>query len=129
MNRVAYAVAVAVAGMMLAFGAANAKDVKMTGEELTALLTAGKTLNLGGKGQGYAGTLVLTADGKGEGSAKPDAGGEIKISGTWKITGDKFCRMWAGLDDSKEVCETWIKAGENSVKVMNGKKQIGLNSW
>jgi hypothetical protein len=108
---------------------AMSKDVKMTGDEMNALLSSGKTLSLGGKGQGYAGTLVLSADGKGEGSAKPDSGGQIKLSGTWKITGDKFCRIWADLDDGKEVCETWVKAGPSSVKVMKGKKQIGMNSW
>ena len=45
------------------------------------------------------------------------------------ITDGKFCRIWVDLDDGKEVCETWIKAGPNAVKVFRGKKQIGTNSW
>jgi hypothetical protein len=29
----------------------------------------------------------------------------------------------------KEICETWNKAGPNPVRVMDGKRDLGLNSW
>ena len=45
----------------------SAADEFMTGDEMKALLTADKTINLGGDGEGYAGTLLLKADGTGAG--------------------------------------------------------------
>lgn len=83
--------------------AAMAAGKKMKGAQLTALLSGGKTIKLGGPGEGYAGELTLSADGKGSGSAKTDAGAVIMIDGVWAIKGDKFCRMWTGLDGGKEV--------------------------
>jgi hypothetical protein len=111
-------------------GAAHAAGKAMTGDELTALLANGKTVKLGGKGTGYSGTLDLKADGTGSGSAKSDDGkSQFTLEGTWEIRSGKFCRKWAAVDGGEEVCETWVKDGANKVKVMNGKKQIGVNSW
>jgi len=102
----------------------------MSGKELTALLGNGKTLMLGGPGAGYKGELTLTKDGKGMGQVTLDNGQVIKIQGSWKIKGKKFCRTWiGGRDAGKQVCETWVKTGDKSVKVMVGKKDIGTNSW
>lgn len=102
----------------------------MTGAELQQLLATGKTLQLGSKEAGYTGDLVLNADGTGKGSAKTNDGKQtFNLEGTWKITGNKFCRTWVDLDKGKEVCETWLKDGDNKVTVMNGKKKIGVNSW
>ncbi len=89
----------------------------------------GLTLKLGGKGEGYAGTLKLSKDGRGKGSAKTDAGRIINIVGTWQIKGDQFCRAWTDLNDGKEVCETWISASPRSVDVYVGDRKIGVNSW
>ncbi|WP_275785761.1 hypothetical protein [Pararhizobium gei] len=108
---------------------ANAADKTLKKEDLTALLESGKTLRLGGEGMGYSGSLTLSADGKGKGSAKPDGGTAIEISGSWKIKGDKFCRTWKGLDKGKEVCETWRLTAPGHVDVYQGKKKIGANSW
>lgn len=103
---------------------------KMTGAELTMLLSSGKDLRLGGPGKGYSGTLSLTADGKGKGSVKLDSGDIIPIEGVWKIKKDRFCRTWkGGRDSGKEVCETWTKTGPTSVEVFVGKKDMGSNSW
>jgi hypothetical protein len=110
-------------------GPAVAQEAAMTNAELTALLAGGKTLTLGGEGQGYLGSLTLGADGTGEGSATTDAGKTIDIAGTWSIRGDQFCRVWEGLNDGAEVCETWLKTSDTSVRVMNGDEQIGVNSW
>lgn len=110
-------------------GGAEAAGKKMKGAELTELLSGGKTIQLGGPGEGYAGELTLSADGKGSGSAKTDDGTVIKLEGVWAIKGDKFCRTWADLDGGKEVCETWVITGKNKVDVMNGKKRLGVNHW
>ncbi len=54
---------------------------RKTGKELTALLGEGKELNLGGPGKGYAGSLILSADGTGRGQIKLDNGDVIPIEG------------------------------------------------
>ena len=68
-----YVVAVAVLCGGVA-GSVLAEENAMTNADLTGLLSGGKTLMLGGKGQGYEGSLTLNADGTGKGSAKTDAG-------------------------------------------------------
>lgn len=108
---------------------ASASEKKMSNADLTALLEGGKTIKLGGPGEGYSGELTLSADGTGSGSAKTDDGTVIKIEGVWLIKGDEFCRTWKGLDGGKEVCETWILVSENKAHVMNGKNKIGVNRW
>lgn len=107
---------------------AYAKDMAMKGSELTALLSGGKTINLGGPGESYSGTLTLAADGTGNGSGKENSGAAFTITGTWKIKGDKFCRQW-NINGNKEICETWVMVGPNKVNVMDGKKKIGVNWW
>jgi hypothetical protein len=117
-----------IASIMLG-GVAMASAADMTGEELTALLQNGKKITLGGKGMGYKGSLAVKADGTASGSAKPDNGDAIQLSGTWRIKGDKFCRKWKAVDGGKEVCETWRKEGNRKAAVFAGGKQIGMNSW
>jgi hypothetical protein len=107
---------------------------KMTGAELTTLLSNGKELRLGGPGKGYSGTLTLTADGTGKGTGRGsvtlDSGDVIPIEGVWTIKKDRFCRTWkGGRDAGKEVCETWTKTGPKAVEVFVGKKDMGSNSW
>jgi len=102
----------------------------MTGEQLTALLSGGKTIMLGGPGTGYAGELALHADGTGKGQAKTDDGSRtFVIEGTWEIRDDTFCRVWAEISDGKEVCETWVLIEPKKVRVMNGDEQVGFNYW
>ena len=113
----------------LASAAFSQSGTPMTNEELTALTANGVTLSLGGKGMGYTGELVLTADGRGDGSATMDSGDKLSIAGTWAIKDGKFCRVWADLDGGKEVCETWIKKTDTSVEVYNGDQMLGVNSW
>ena len=107
--------------------AAMAAD--MTGAELRALTQNGKTLMLGGGGAGYRGTLMINADGTASGSVATDNGKRIEIQGTWRIGGNKFCRMWKSIDGGKEVCEKWQKDGNNRVTVLANGKKIGTNSW
>ena len=114
-------------GLNVSSGYAAEKDMKEA--ELKTLLEGGKTLQLGGKGAGYSGTLDLAADGTGNGFAQPDGGDKILIKGKWRIEGDKFCRTWEGLDDGKEVCERWRLVTPNKVEVYNGKEMVGVNSW
>lgn len=123
------ALAVSMIMAFSAISAASAADTKMSGADLTALLASGKTVKLGGPGEGYTGQLTLHADGRGSGAAKTDDGTVIAIEGVWRIKGDKFCRTWTGLDGGKEICETWVLVDDNKVHVMNGKKKIGTNQW
>lgn len=108
---------------------ADAAGKVMKGPQLETLLANGKTITLGGKGEGYVGTLVLAKDGTGSGSAKTDDGKTITLQGTWKIKGDKFCRAWEALDSGKEVCETWRVKSPTQAEIFVGKKRSGLNSW
>ena len=96
---------------------------------MKALLASDKTINLGGKGEDYAGTLLLKADGTGAGTAKTDSGDMITLDGTWVIKKNTFCRKWKALDKGKEVCEAWKKIGENRVEVQVKKKKVGINWW
>jgi hypothetical protein len=119
---------VAVAALLMS-GAADAAET-MTGKELTTLLGHGKNLILGGPGKGYAGSLSLSADGKGKGQIKLDSGDVIPIEGVWAIKKDRFCRTWkGGRDAGKQICESWVKTGPKSVEAMVGKKDLGTNSW
>lgn len=129
MMRFGFVLTVAALSATAPLNAASASEKKMSGADLAALLSDGRTVTLGGPGEGYSGELKLSADGKGSGVAKTDAGAVINIEGVWRIKGDRFCRTWNGLDGGKEVCETWILIGENQARVMNGKKKIGLNKW
>ncbi|WP_299677134.1 hypothetical protein [uncultured Roseobacter sp.] len=98
-------------------------------KHLTMLIENGITLKLGGEGHGYVGSLKLTKDGRGTGSAKTDSGRTINIDGTWAVKGDQFCRTWKDLDEGKEVCETWISTSPRSVDVYKGDQKLGVNSW
>ena len=102
---------------------------KMTNKQLVKLTANGLVMTLGGEGEGYAGKLTLKKDGTGKGSAKTDAGDKIAISGTWQIRDGKFCRVWAKLNDGKELCETWYLTSGNSVEVFDGKRRVGVNAW
>jgi len=118
--------------MALAFlvfaGPALAQDA-MTGDELEALLGDDRTIDVGRPGAGYAGELSLKSDGTATGSVKTDAGKVIQLNGVWYIEGNKFCRTWNGIDDGTEVCETWVKDGDNKVRVLVDGKEIGVNHW
>ena len=101
----------------------------LSNAELVGLTENGITLKLGAKGEGYQGSLKLSANGTGKGKATTDSGQTIVLSGTWHIVGDKFCRTWKGQDAGKEVCETWVAKSDRSVDVFNGDQRLGLNSW
>jgi hypothetical protein len=118
-----------VAAYLLVGSVALAADKYMTGDEIKALIGEGKTINLGGKGEGYEGTLEIRADGTASGSAKTDAGKTLVIEGIWAIKNNQFCRKWDGFDDAKMVCEKWKVIGENKVEVQMAKKKIGVNWW
>lgn len=108
---------------------ASAESRGLEQAQLEALLSGGRTVQLGGPGMGYAGTLELRADGTGRGQAKTDGGNTITIRGNWEIRDGKFCRTWAGLDGGATICETWVPVGANTVDVFNGGQKIGRNSW
>lgn len=115
---------------MLLAGAAFAQTGKpLTNEQLTQLTANGITLQLGGPGQGYTGTLKLTKNGKGKGSAVTDAGDKLTLTGTWSIEDGKFCRSWAEFNGGQKVCETWYLMSSRSVDVYNGSERLGVNSW
>ena len=116
--------------MSLSFSVSlQAAEKKLSSADLSALLSNGKTIMLGGPGEGYSGELVLSANGKGSGMAKTDGGAVIRTEGVWTIKADKFCRTWTDLDGGKEACETWVFVDKNKVNVMNGKKKVGVNRW
>jgi uncharacterized membrane protein len=102
----------------------------MSEKEMSGLLNNGKEITLGGPSVVYSGHLSLNKDGSAHGQVKLQDGTVIPIDGVWRLSGNKFCRTWkAGRDAGKEICETWNKAGKNSVHAMNGKKDLGVNSW
>ena len=107
-----------------------AADHAMTGAELTALLSKGKVITMGGPGQGMTGQLTVNADGTASGSGKTDSGVTFTIEGTWAIEKNAFCRTWkGGRDSGKKICETWVLTSPNVARIMVKNKQIGQNSW
>lgn len=113
-----------------ATGASHAQSGKpLSSDQLVGLTENGLTLQLGGEGMGYKGSLKLSKNGKGKGSATLDNGNKITIAGTWAIKDGKFCRTWSDLDGGKEVCETWYPTSGRSVDVYNGSAKLGVNSW
>lgn len=108
---------------------AISSENQMTGEQLNQLLSEGKTLTLGGEGEGYEGELILNADGTGKGQWETTKGKKGKIDGTWEIVDNEFCRVWKEVSKGKRVCERWIIIEDNKVEVRNGDKRIGVNSW
>ena len=118
------------AGALAATSTIASAEEAMTGEQLKELLSADKTIKLGGPGTGYSGELLLTADGKGKGEAKTDDGkNTFRIEGTWEIRDDTFCRTWTELDEGKEVCETWLLVEPKKVTVKDGDRVLGTNYW
>lgn len=113
---------------VLLAGPALAEEA-MTGDELEALLGDDRTIGLGGPGTGYEGDLAFKSDGTATGSAKTDKGEVIQIEGVWYIVGNQLCRAWKAVDDGEEVCETWIKDGDNKARVLVDGKEIGINHW
>jgi hypothetical protein len=101
----------------------------MTGDELEGLLGNRKKIALGGPGAGYTGELTLKSDGTGSGAAKTDDGKMIDLVGVWYIEGNQFCRSWKNVDEGQEVCETWVKDGDNKARILVDGKQVGVNSW
>ena len=95
----------------------------MTGADLTDLLGNGKSISLGGPRSGHAGTLILAANGSGQGEVKTDDGTILNFTGNWRVKGDQFCRTWQKFDGGQEVC------GDNKVRVLVDGKPIGSNHW
>lgn len=118
----------ALAVMILSMPFAMAADGDMTGEELTALVGAGKKINLGGDGEGYSGSLDIKSDGTASGSVQSQ-GKTIPIDGTWTIKQNLFCRKWQAIDSGAEVCEVWNKVGDGRVVALVNGKKAGVNWW
>ena len=102
---------------------------QMTQEELSALTAGGRTITLGGPGQGYSGTLELAEDGTGAGTATTDAGAKLTLTGTWEVRDGMFCRTWTEFDDGAEICETWVETEPGTADVMVDGNKVGVNSW
>ncbi len=108
--------------------AATAGADHMTGAELQALLSQGRTLRLGGPEEGYSGEVRLAADGTGDGEVVFTNGRAMQFVGTWAVEGDRFCREWSFNEYLRE-CETWRRLGDNKAEVFIDGKRVGLNSW
>jgi hypothetical protein len=119
---------VGISTLFMAAPSAFATDSYMTGEEITALIGTGKTINLGGADEGYVGSLEIKADGTALGSVKT-GGGNLIIKGTWVVRQNNFCRNWVSLDGDKEVCESWKIIGDKRVEVQSNNKKMGVNWW
>lgn len=124
-----YIFGAACAGILLA-GTADAQSRnQMIQEQLTALTKSGRTLQLGGPGEGYGGELRLSRNGTGKGEAVTDDGNRLTLTGTWEIRDGEFCRAWEEFGDGAEMCERWILTSPASVDVFLGDRKIGVNSW
>ena len=113
---------------LLATAVAAAEQRPLTAAEMQALLSNGLTLGIMDVNGGtkYKGSVTINADGTQSGSLVLTGKPPIALTGSWKLKGDKFCRVLKPVGE-KEVCETWVKTGDKQITVMVGAKPVGLN--
>lgn len=105
----------------------STRSDQLTGSELASLLMNGRVIQLGGREEdNFSGSLAMTADCKGDGSAELDNGETLVLQGSWEIRGNEVCRTW--LTDG-EVCEQWVSLSDTEALVYVGGDPIGYNSW
>jgi hypothetical protein len=109
---------------------ALAADKRMTSAQMNSLFSYVRIVKLGGPSSGYNGMLYLNPNGTGSGLVFFDDGTSKTITGTWFVSGNnQFCRTWAEFDGGLQVCEKWVFITDNSVRVLVGSTEIGVNSW
>lgn len=99
----------------------------MNAEQIAALLANGTTIKVTGASSHYSGKFVLTADGKGSGTATVN-GKDVTVSGTWQIKRNLFCHVWQGIDE-KEVCEAWVPIEAKKALILMKKVEVGIVTW
>lgn len=122
------AVALATVSLLVCSAVGAAEKKPLSADEMKALLASGTSIDImdpkGGKE--FKGHVDIKADGTQSGSVTMTGKPPIALSGTWKLKGNKFCRVLLPVE-KKEVCETWVRTGDNQVTVMVGKKVVGIN--
>ena len=121
---------VLVAAMATADRAFPAEMVPLTEPELDALLAKGLTVSstdmLGGKH--YTAHMTYATDGTLSGAVTITGRAPIDLKGTWKIDGPRLCRTIIPFQP-QEICETWLKSGNNEVTIRVGNTDMGVSRW
>jgi hypothetical protein len=121
---------VLLAAMATADRALPADMVPLTEPELDALLANGSTVSstdmLGGKH--YTAHMTYNTDGTLSGAVTITGRSPIDLKGTWKIDGPRLCRTIIPFQP-QEVCETWLKSGNNEVTVRVGSTDMAVSRW
>jgi hypothetical protein len=121
---------VLLAAMATADRALPADMVPLTEPELDALLANGLTVSstdmLGGKH--YTAHMTYASDGTLSGAVTITGRAPIDLKGTWKIDGPRLCRTIIPFQP-QEICETWLKSGNNEVTVRVGSTDMAVSRW
>src|SRR5262245_11701230 len=108
-----------------------AEKVPLTAPELDALLANGLSVSstdmLGGKY--FTSHMTYATNGTLSGAVTFSNGKPpIDVKGTWKIDGSRLCRTILPFQP-EEICETWLKSGNNEVTIRIGDTDIGVSRW
>jgi len=108
-----------------------AEKVPLTEPELNALLANGLSVSstdmLGGKY--FTAKMNYATNGTLSGAVTFSNGrAPIDVKGTWKLEGARLCRTITPFQP-EEICETWLKSGDNEVTIRIGDTEIGVSRW
>src|SRR5262245_41445563 len=122
---------VLLAAMAAADGAFPAEKVPLTESELDALLAKGLSVSstdmLGGKY--FTAHMTYATNGTLSGNVTFSNGrAPIDVKGTWKLDGPRLCRTILPFQP-QEICETWLKSGNNEVTIRVGDTDLGVSRW
>jgi hypothetical protein len=123
-------VVVATAGSDAFAGEKAPLKVPLTEPELSALLANGlsviSTDTLGGKY--FTAHMTYATNGTLSGAVVLSNGRALDVKGTWKLDGSRLCRTILPFQP-QEICETWLKSGDNEVTIRIGETDIGVSRW
>jgi hypothetical protein len=116
--------------LMTGAAVASAADKPLTGAQLTELLGKGlsvTSLDMNG-GKNFTGQATFATGGTLKGTVTFTGKPAIPLTGTWKVDGDRLCRVVRPLQP-QEVCETWVQSGDKEVTIRIGNTNISLIRW
>jgi hypothetical protein len=107
-----------------------AEKVPLTGPEMSALLAKGLSVSstdmVGGKN--FTARMTYAPNGTLAGAITFTGKTPVDVKGTWKLDGPRLCRTIVPLQP-QEICEIWLKSGNNEVTIRVGNTDVGVSRW
>jgi hypothetical protein len=97
---------------------------------MNALLAKGFSVSstdmLGGKN--FTAKMTYATNGTLAGAITFTGKAPVDVKGTWKLDGPRLCRTIVPLQP-QEVCEIWLKSGNNEITHRVGNTDVGVSRW